>query len=231
MTQASLNEFAEVIIGATISIPIIFYFFQTLQPEHVQGFNLAFIAMPMVMEKMPFGNFLGAIWFFLLFLAGITTLFALLQPALSFLQDNFNTPKNKASSIVVLTVFILSIPPILWYHKGVFDDVDFWIGSLLLIVISFLEIFVFAWILGIEKGFEELNKGAKWKIPKLFKFIIKYISPLFLLFILIMWAITDLPNYMRNINVYIWVERTLIILVLVVLCILTSMATKESNKI
>jgi SNF family Na+-dependent transporter len=231
LTQASLNEFAEVIIGGTVSIPIIFYFFHSISPEHAQGFNLAFIAMPMVMEKMPFGNFFGAIWFFLLFLAGITTLFALLQPAVSFLQDNFKTPKNKASLIVVLTVFLLSIPPILWYHKGVFDDVDFWMGSLLLIVISFLEIFVFAWVLGLEKGFDELNKGAKWKIPSFFKIIIKYITPLFLLFILTMWIITDLPNYMKNINIYIWIERSLIVVILIVLYILTSIATKESNKI
>jgi SNF family Na+-dependent transporter len=61
LTQASLNEFAEVIIGGTVSIPIIFYFFHSISPEHAQGFNLAFIAMPMVMEKMPFGNFFGAI--------------------------------------------------------------------------------------------------------------------------------------------------------------------------
>lgn len=231
MTQASLNEFAEVIIGATISIPIIFYFFQTLQPEHVQGFNLAFIAMPMVMEKMPFGNFFGAIWFFLLFLAGITTLFALLQPALSFLQDNFNTPKKKASLIVVSTVFILSLPPIFWYHKGVFDDVDFWMGSLLLIVISLLEVYVFAWIFGIEKGFDELNKGAKWKIPNFYKYIIKYITPLFLVFLLIMWMITDLPNYIKNINIYIWIERALIVLFLSILAFLTSIATKNQKDI
>jgi len=114
------------------------------------------------------GNVFGAIWFLLLFLAGITTIFALLQPALSFLQDNLQTPKNKASLIVVLTIFILSIPPILWYHKGVFDDVDFWMGTLFLIVISLLEVYVFAWVLGIDKGFEELNRGAKLKIPYFF---------------------------------------------------------------
>jgi hypothetical protein len=104
-------------------------------------------------------------------------------------------------------------------------------GSLLLIVISFLEIFVFAWVLGLEKGFDELNKGAKWKIPSFFKIIIKYITPLFLLFILTMWIITDLPNYMKNINIYIWIERSLIVVILIVLYILTSIATKESNKI
>lgn len=230
LTQASLNEFAEVIIGGTISIPIIFYFFGTLKPEHAQGFNLAFIAMPAVMEKMLFGNLFGAIWFLLLFLAGITTIFALLQPSISFLQDNLQIPKNKASFIVILTIFILSIPPILWYHKGVFDDVDFWMGTLFLIVMSFLEVYVFAWILGIDKGFEELNKGAKLKIPNFFKFIIKYVTPLFLLFLLFMWIITDLPNYMKNINIYIWIERGLIVLFLLILGGLTFIATKEKSK-
>jgi len=96
LTQTSINEFAEVIIGGTIAIPVIFFFSGTIKPEMMEGYNIAFIAMPMVLEKMAFGSIFGALWFLLLFLAGITTILASCQSFITFLKDNFNyTNKNQ----------------------------------------------------------------------------------------------------------------------------------------
>src|SRR4030065_2132777 len=42
---------------------------------------------------------------------------------------------------------------------------------------------MFSWIFGIDKGWREINLGADIKIPTIYKFIIKYITPLMLLFV------------------------------------------------
>jgi SNF family Na+-dependent transporter len=217
LTQSSINEFAEVIIGGTIAIPVIFYYMGGIRPQMMEGYNIAFIAMPMVLEKMSFGGLFGALWFLLLFIAGITTILASCQSFITFLKDNFNYTNKKSTILTIAIVFILSLPPILWYSKGVFDEVDFWVGAFLLVIVSLIEVIMFAWIMGVDKAWVELNKGAKIKIPNFFKYIIKYVTPLFLIFMLLSWSITDAPYFVLHANIYVWIERGLIILTFIFL--------------
>jgi SNF family Na+-dependent transporter len=185
--------------------------------------------MPMVIEKMAFGRLFGVIWFLLLFLAGLTTILALCQSFISFLEDSLQIPKWLSALIVVSLIFILSLPPIFWYHKGVFDDVDFWMGAFFLVIVSLSEVILFSWFFGIEKGFKELHKGAKIMIPIIFKYVIKYITPLMLIFLLVIWVITESPSYIMEANIYVWIERIIIIVTLVLLGILTYFASKKEE--
>jgi SNF family Na+-dependent transporter len=230
LTTASLNEFVEVIIGSTITIIPIFFYIGYLSSSDTEGYNLASTAMPLVIEKMLFGNIFGCAWFFLIFLAGFTTIIASCQIFISFLVDNFNIKTSIAAFFVLLTIFLISLPPILWYHKGVFDDVDFWMGSLFLVFSSFMEVFIFGWIIGINNGFEELKKGAKICVPSFFKYIIKYISPFLLIFILFAWLLTDGLQFIMNANKYIWIERGIMIFVVIVILLLIKFAAKNNIK-
>ncbi|MCX5706120.1 MAG: sodium:calcium symporter, partial [Candidatus Omnitrophica bacterium] len=56
-----------------------------------------------------------------------------------------------------------------------------------LVVFATIETFLFAWVFGMEKAWDEIHKGADMWVPRIYKFIIKYITPLFLFFILGMW--------------------------------------------
>jgi hypothetical protein len=71
--------------------------------------------------------------------------------------------------------------------------------------------------MGVDKAWVELNKGAKIKIPNFFKYIIKYVTPLFLIFMLLSWSITDAPYIVLHANIYVWIERGLIILTFIFL--------------
>ncbi|MCM8821076.1 MAG: sodium:calcium symporter, partial [Candidatus Omnitrophica bacterium] len=51
-----------------------------------------------------------------------------------------------------------------------------------------VETILFAWIFGIDKAWEEMHSGSDIKLPYVYKFIIRYITPAFLLFILIFWT-------------------------------------------
>ena len=69
VATVSLNEFAEVILAGTSVIPISYAF---LGPEGIKGsIGLAFMALPNVFADMTGGRIFGAVWFFLLFFAGI----------------------------------------------------------------------------------------------------------------------------------------------------------------
>ena len=45
--------------------------------------------------------------------------------------------------------------------------------------------------MGVDKGFELAHQGASVRIPKVFKFVMKYVSPIFLLLIFAMWVASN----------------------------------------
>ncbi|MCM8769876.1 MAG: sodium-dependent transporter, partial [Candidatus Omnitrophica bacterium] len=190
LTSAATNEFAEVILGGSIVIPAAFVFFgpeQIVKIATSGAFNLGFVTMPLILLKIPFGIIFAFLWFILLFLAGITSGISLAQPAIAFLEDEFNISKKNAVIIFSVVTFLLCQPSIFFLGQGVVDELDFWGGTFCLVLFATIETILFAWIFGIDKAWEEIHSGADIKIPKFYKFIIKYITPTFLLFILGFW--------------------------------------------
>jgi SNF family Na+-dependent transporter len=190
LTAASTNELAEVILGGSIVIPAAFVFFGPIDIKNIAAsgvFNLGFVTMPLILNWLPLAAVLGFIWFFLLFLAGITSSVSLAQPAVAFLEDEFDISRRKAVLIFAAVAFVLCHPAIFFLKNGVVDELDFWGGTFFLVVFATVEVVLFAWVFGMEKAWDEIHQGADMRIPKVYKFIIKYITPLFLFFILGMW--------------------------------------------
>ncbi|MBP7217063.1 MAG: sodium-dependent transporter [Candidatus Omnitrophica bacterium] len=190
LTAASTNEFAEVIIGGSIVIPAAFVFFGPMDIQTIARsgvFNLGFVTMPLVLNKLPLAQLFGFLWFFLLFLAGVTSSVSLAQPAVAFLEDEFDINRKKAVTIFAVVAFILCQPAIFFLGRGVVDELDFWGGTFFLVVFALIETILFAWVFGMDRAWDEIHKGADMRIPRVYKFIIKFITPLFLFFILGMW--------------------------------------------
>ncbi len=190
LTAVTTNEIAEVVIGGSIIIPAAFVFFGPLGIQAVakQGaFDLGFVTMPFIIGKLPLSALLGFLWFGLLFLAGITSSISLAQPAIAFLEDEFNITRRRAVSIFAAFAFILCQPAIFLLSKGVVNELDFWGGTFCLVLFGTVEAILFAWVFGMDKAWEEIHHGADIRVPGIYKFIIKFITPLFLLCILGFW--------------------------------------------
>jgi SNF family Na+-dependent transporter len=145
--------------------------------------------MPLVLQKMAMGNIMGFLWFMLLFLAGITSSISLAQPAVAFLEDEFNLSTRRASLILAAAMFVLCQPAIFLLGRGVLDELDFWGGTFCLVLFATIETILFGWVFGMEKAWTEMHIGSDITIPKIYRFIIKYITPAFLLLILGFWFV------------------------------------------
>jgi len=205
LTAASTNEIAEIILGGSIIIPAAFVFFGPVDIRTIAQsgvFNLGFVTMPLVLNKLPLSELLGFVWFFLLFLAGITSSVSLAQPAIAFLEDEFDISRKKAVGIFAVVAFILCQPAIFFLGNGVVDELDFWGGTFFLVVFATIETILFGWVFGMENAWNEIHKGADMRVPRVYKFIIKYVTPLFLLVILGMWFWQEwLPIiFMKNVS-------------------------------
>jgi SNF family Na+-dependent transporter len=239
LSTVSINELAEVVLGGTIAITASVAFFGLAEAQAIAkggAFNLGFQALPMIFQRIPLGQFFGALWFVLLFLAAITSVVALTQPVMALLQDGFGWSRWRATCVLVGGVFIMSQPVIFLLRRGFLDELDFWVGSFGLVLFALMEAVLFAWVFGMDKGWVEITKGATIPVPRLFYYVIKYVTPLFLLLILVAWAIQDVPSkiFMVGVNPddvpYLWGARLMMIAILVAFGLLVRAAVSRKEK-
>jgi NSS family neurotransmitter:Na+ symporter len=239
LTTSSANEWAEVILGGTIAIPVAVAFFGLTETQSIaQGgaFNLGFQALPVIFQKIPLGQMFGGMWFFLLFVAGITSSVAMTQPAIAFLEDEFKWPRKKAVIAVFAFLVTMTAMVIAFFKFGFLDELDFWAGTFGLVVFAAMEVILFSWVFKIKKGWEEMHKGADLKVPRVFKFIITYITPVYLLVLLGVWTYQDaVKEFLMKgkdpaNHPYLWVARVMIVGILLIMLVLIRAAWKRKAR-
>lgn len=194
LTATSANEFAEVVLGGSIAVVAAAIFFGVAGAQEIakQGsFNLGFVTMPYIFAQMGGEGFIGFIWFILLFIAGVTSSVSLIQPLITFLRDELNMTRGKAIFWtgfinLVITGFIIAT-----IQHGTLDEMDFWAGSVLPVVSGLIMVLIFNIYLGIDKGWEQMHHGALIKIPTIYKYIIRYVTPAYLILLLLFWGIQE----------------------------------------
>jgi len=191
LTTSSTNEFAEVVLGGTIAIPLAVAFFGLSATQAIAkegAFNLGFVSLPVIFQQLPLGRLFGFMWFILLFIAGITSSVAMTSPAIAFLEDEFKWKRSKAVNAVFAVLTACTVLVVVFFKHGFLDELDYWAGTLGLVLFAVLEMVVFSWIFGIERGWEEMHRGADMKVPRVYKFIIRYVTPLYMMVILGVWT-------------------------------------------
>jgi SNF family Na+-dependent transporter len=195
LAATSANEFCEVALGGLITIPAAVAFLGTAGA--IGGtFALGFNVLPMVFDAMPFGGLFGFIFFFLLFLAAVTSSLSMLQPGIAFLENALSINRRQSVAILgFITAFGTII--IVYFSKDLkaLDTIDFWVGTFLIFIMATIQIIIFAWVMGIPKGFEEASHGASMPIPGIFGLIMKYVTPIFLLVIFFFWSSENIFGY------------------------------------
>ena len=180
-----MNEFVEVVLGSLIVIPIAAGYLGLDWVKENAGFGMAFQTMPYLFQQ--WGEVLsvvaGVMWFGLLFFAGITSSLAMGTPWMGFMRDEFGWGRNKGAWSFGAMALILGLPTVIFYQQGVFDEYDYWAGTVSLVVFAMLETILFSWVFGMDKGWREITTGADIKVPNVYKYIIKYVTPLMLIII------------------------------------------------
>lgn len=187
MSAGWMNEFVEVCLGSLIVIPIAAGYLGLDWVKENAGFGMAFQTMPFLFENWgPFlATMAGVFWFGLLFFAGITSSLAMGTPWMGFMRDEFQWGREKSALSFGLITLILGLPTVFFYNYGVFGEYDYWAGTVSLVIFALAESILFAWVFGMDNGWREIMDGADMKVPQFYKFVIKWITPMFLLLVFI----------------------------------------------
>jgi len=195
LTASSMNEFFEVCLGGMITLPAAFIFLGVTAGSF-GTFDLGFKALPNVFAVMPGGRFFGFLWFFMLFVAAITSSLSMLQPVIAFLEEGFAL-KRHASAAILGVLAAMGSGFVLFFSKGMvaLDTFDFWVGTMLIFVLAMVQSLLYGWIFGIERGHREAHEGAHIRIPWFVQLMLKYVVPFYLLAIFVGVCVTAGPGY------------------------------------
>lgn len=187
MSAGWMNEFVEIVLGASIVIPIAVGYMGLDWVKENAGFMMAFKTMPFLFSRWGaiLATLSGVAWFGLLFFAGITSSLAMGTPFMGFVEDEFGWGRKKSAIVLGIIILILALPTIFFFEMGVLNEYDYWTGTVSLVIFATAEIILFSWVFGIDKGWKEITRGSDIKVPHFYKFIIKWVTPVFILTIFV----------------------------------------------
>jgi len=230
LSTSTANEFAEVVLGASIAIPAAVTFFGVAFTQEIAekgSFFLGFTSMPAIFSYMPAGRFFAFLWFFLLFLAGFTSTVAMAQPLIAFMEDEFGLRRERAVFwLVVLWFFGTHI--CIFVRDG-WQVMDFWSGTFGPVLMALVETVVMMWIFGAERMWAEMHRGAELRAPRFFYYTTKYVTPALLLGIFVGLAYQTLSGIRAGVKTLegfspgwpIWGTRAFLLLLFLGLCVAT----------
>ncbi len=190
-----MNVGMEVLIASFIAIPVSYVAFGADKiQEVVKGSSIAFgmVSMPSIFNNVPGGQFWSFLWFFLLFIAALTSSLSIVQPSASFICNKFKTNKLWGSVASFVISLIILVPSVLC-AVGI-DEFDFWANSFIVPIGSLLLI-VIVYSIGKEKCWVCFENNSSSKLNWFMKFCISWATPLFLIIVITLYIF----NYGREI--------------------------------
>ena len=163
-----------------------------------EGAGLAFVTLPNIFNSMPMPRVWGTLFFLFLSMAALTTVVAVFENLIAFTMSQFDMPRNKASILVGIVVFICSLPTALGFNvlsfiqpmgeNTSFLDLFDFIISYNLVELGGIYIIIFCvskygW--GWDNFIKEVDSGSGIKFPKFSRIYITYFLPIILFAIFI----------------------------------------------
>jgi len=186
-TSVAGNEFCEVALGGMLTLPAAFLFLGAAVPLG-SAMGLGFVALPGLFTQMPLGTLFGGLFFFLLFLAALTSSISMIQPAVAFFQEGFGISR-KAAIVLVCSICLCGTGLVVYFTDELkaLDTLDFWVGTFCIFLLALVQTIVFGWVLGPKRSWTELRRGAAITLPRAILFILRFITPVILSVVFVLW--------------------------------------------
>uniref|UniRef100_A0A832HZY5 Sodium:calcium symporter n=1 Tax=Eiseniibacteriota bacterium TaxID=2212470 RepID=A0A832HZY5_UNCEI len=199
LTASATNELFEVGFGGMITLTAAFVFLGlsgTAAAVATGTFGLGFNTLPVVFAHMgPWGNFIGATWFLMLFLAAITSSISMYQPTIAFFREAMGMSRTAATTLLAVLATIGGMLVLYFSRNLLFlDTIDFWVGTFLIFVLAAVQIICFSWVFGAERGMKEAHHGSHLRIPGPIRFVMKWITPIYLIVVFIGFCVQSLSG-------------------------------------
>lgn len=169
--------------------PVVFAF--GLEPT--AGTSLAFISLVEVFPQMPGGGLWAIVFFLGFFFAAFTSAFALTEPIVTTLDEEFSFSRTQTVVGVVFLIWLLGIPSAI--SQDTLGTLDYMFGNFGLPIATLAVITLVGWKFQSERGrVLDLNRNADIYIGSWWNPIVRFVIPAVMLFIIAYGAVTSLGS-------------------------------------
>ena len=149
------------------------------------GAGVAFIAFPIAISTMSSNimvqGLLGFVFFFCLFIAGVSSSISMLESFATAALDKFNIPRKKLVNIISLVGFAGSA--CFASYAGfnyILDIVDGYVGNIIIAGLGLVEVVVISYIYGTKELRKEANEYSDFRVGKWWDYLLRYFTPILL---------------------------------------------------
>lgn len=195
-SDISNNAFMTVLINCGFSIVagiLIFAILGNMAHEQAKpltevvtsGVGLAFVTIPSAINLLPAPYILGPLFFFALVVAGLSSHISIIEAVTSAFIDKLNLSRKVAASLICGIGFIISMAFATNGGLLLLDLVDYFMNNIALLASCLVELIIMGWIIKLTHIHDYVNKISEVRIGNWFVLCLQFISPLFLVAILV----------------------------------------------
>ncbi|MCI6560370.1 MAG: sodium-dependent transporter [Oscillospiraceae bacterium] len=181
-------------LSGLMIIPAVFAFSGGDKSALNQGPGLMFVTLPKVFDTMAGGNIVGIVFFILVFFAALTSSISLMETIVSIIMDKFKIKRSIVCVIVMAASMIIAVPSSL--GNGIWSDIlilgkdflsffDFLSNNIMMPITALLTCIFVGFVIKTKTVEDEVEVSGAFKAKKLYRIMVTYICPVFLIVILI----------------------------------------------
>lgn len=191
----ALLDTAVAIVAGLIIFPACFAY--NVQPN--AGPGLLFVTLPEVFNRMPLGQFWGAMFFIFMSFASLSTVIAVFENIITCCSEQFEWSRKKSALYNFFIISVLSVPCVLGFSEWTWDwlkvfggtilDVEDFIVSYCILPLGGMVFCLFCtskkgW--GIKGFYEEANTGDGVHFKPWMRGYLTYVLPLIVLTVFVL---------------------------------------------
>ncbi|MBQ5863974.1 MAG: sodium-dependent transporter, partial [Bacteroidales bacterium] len=184
--QTAIADTLFAILAGVAIMPAVFAF--GLEPG--QGPGLLFVTIPYIFSQLPLGSVLAVLFFFVLFVAAITSSISLLEVVVAYLIEEFKLKRRNAVITVVLVVTLIGVfcslsqgvlSDVKIFGLNIFDLLDYTSANILIPLGAMLIVLFAGWRMSKADFIDEITSGGERKVKSWYLTVIlmsiKYLAP------------------------------------------------------
>jgi neurotransmitter:Na+ symporter, NSS family len=159
------------LIAGLMIFPVVFAF--GLDPA--AGMGLIFSALPVVFSGMPAGPFIGGLFFFLAFIAALTTSISMLFITAVFVEERLRWKRLQSVLVLGAVTWMIGAASVSIHQMN--EAIDFLAGSVFLPLGGLLSALLVGWVAPRALMRDELRHSSEGMF-RFWRFMIRYLAPI-----------------------------------------------------
>jgi NSS family neurotransmitter:Na+ symporter len=178
-TKTALGDTLAGVLAGVVIFPAVFAY--GFNPQGGPG--LTFVTLPRIFSEMPFGQWVGALFFFTAFIAGFTSLIGSFEVLHDACHYYWNWSRLRSLPLIGAAILLAAIPSLFSPTIVQFNDL-LW-ATTMFPVGNVMVVLGLGWFVSRSAVLAEVRRNASTPVPVFWIFWIRWVIPVFVMLVLI----------------------------------------------